>query len=60
MGDLIYQGIKIPEYMLDPPGSVQGYYVANSKIKKEDKPRPKQQVHAVTVTVGASPPPPPH
>ena len=28
-----------------------------SGVKKEDKPRPKQQAHVVTATVGASPPP---
>ena len=26
-------------------------------VKKEDKPRPKQQTHVVTATMGASPPP---
>ena len=25
-------------------------------VKKEDKPRPKQQAHIVTMTLGASPP----
>ena len=28
-----------------------------SRVKKEDKPRPKQHAHIVTATVGASPPP---
>ena len=57
MGDLIYQGIKIPEYMLDPPGSVQGNWVDTAGVKKEDKPRPKQQAHVVTATVVVPPPP---
>ena len=42
MGDMIYQGIKIPDYMLDPPGSVHGDQVDTSGVvKREDRARPK-------------------
>lgn len=42
MGDMIYQGIKIPDYMLDPPGTVQGDQVDTSGVvKREDRARPK-------------------
>ena len=47
MGDLIYQGIKIPNYMLDPPGSLKGDQVDASGVQKYEKPRPKQQAHTV-------------
>ena len=45
MGDLIYQGIKIPNYMLDPPGSLKGDQVDTSRVRKDDKPQPKQQAY---------------
>ena len=47
MGDLIYQGIKIPNYMLDPPGSLKGDQVDTSGVQKDEKPRPKQQAQVV-------------
>ena len=47
MGDLIYQGIKIPDYMLDPPGSLKGDQVDTSGVRKDEKPQPKEQAHIV-------------
>ena len=45
MEDLIYKGIKIPNYMLDPSGSLKGQQVDAHGVQKDEKLQPKQQAH---------------